>query len=190
MPWHHSLLFWELNSGIFTKTWVPFTQWYIAPRLVEISLVVLEKTIFEFPHCIFINSLQSPREKWSVPSFEKLESHSPKNAFYQVWLKLALWFWRKRFSNFVYEFLFFRYFPLEKTGPITCTNLNSHHQGMLCTKFGWNWSSGSREEDEENVKRLRLRWRQRQQRRRRTKLTWTFGSGELKLVDKDRRQLA
>ena len=32
----------------------------------------------------------------------KLKSSSPRDAFYQVWLKLAQWFYRRRFLNFHY----------------------------------------------------------------------------------------
>ena len=45
----------------------------------------------------------------------KIESYSPKDALCQVWLKLAQWFWRRRFFNFVNVFsLFGNYLPLEK----------------------------------------------------------------------------
>ena len=47
----------------------------------------------------------------------KIESPSPKDALRQVWLKLAQWFWRKRFLNCVNVFSLFRnYLPLEKGG--------------------------------------------------------------------------
>ena len=47
----------------------------------------------------------------------KLESPSPKNSLCQVWLKLAEWFLRRRFFNFVNVFSLFRnYLPLEKAG--------------------------------------------------------------------------
>ena len=45
----------------------------------------------------------------------KLESPSPKDALCQVWLKLAQWFWRRRFLNFVNVFsLFHNYLPFGK----------------------------------------------------------------------------
>ena len=48
----------------------------------------------------------------------KIESPSPKDAFYQVWLKLAQW-------NFVYVFLLFRYYHLSFWAwPFVFTNLN------------------------------------------------------------------
>ena len=54
-----------------------------------------------------------------VLHFNKLESPSPKDALCQVWLKLAQWFWRRRFLNFVNGFSLFRnYLPLEKGGVL------------------------------------------------------------------------
>ena len=51
---------------------------------------------------------------------------SPKDAFGQVWLKLAQWFWRRRFFNFVNVFsLFLNYLPLEKGGAIHLYRLES-----------------------------------------------------------------
>ena len=47
------------------------------------------------------------------------ESPSPKNALCQVWLKLAQWFWRRRFLNSINVFSLFRnYLPLERGGTI------------------------------------------------------------------------
>ena len=48
---------------------------------------------------------------------KKLESPSPTDAFCQDCLKLAQWFWRRGFLNFVNVFLLFcNYLPLEKGG--------------------------------------------------------------------------
>ena len=55
-------------------------------------------------------------------------------------LETGLFFWRKRFLNFVNVFSLFCF--------SIWTNINSHF-----TKFGWNWPSGFWEEDE-TVKRL------------------------------------
>ena len=46
---------------------------------------------------IFCNYLSW--EKGGALYLNKLESPSPKNALCQVWLKLAQWFWRRRFFN-------------------------------------------------------------------------------------------
>ena len=76
---------------------------------------------------------------------KKLESPSTKDAFCQVWLKLAQCFWRRRLS------MYFRYFviisPWRKEGPFIWTNLTSHHPRMIWAKFDWNWHSVSGEED-------------------------------------------
>ena len=55
---------------------------------------------------------------------KKLESPSPKDDLCQVWLKLAQWFWRRRFYNFVNVFSLFRnYLPLEKSGALHLNKL-------------------------------------------------------------------
>ena len=46
-------------------------------------------------------------ENWSVLHLNKLKSLSPKDALCQVWLKLAQWFWTRRFLNFVNVFSLF-----------------------------------------------------------------------------------
>ena len=62
---------------------------------------------------LFCNYL--PYEKDRALHLNKLESTSHKDALCQVWLKLALWFWRKRFLNFINVFSLIRnYLPLEK----------------------------------------------------------------------------
>ena len=56
----------------------------------------------------------------------KQEFPSPKDALCQVWLKLAQWFWRRRFFNFVNVFSLFRnYLPLEKGGALHLNKLES-----------------------------------------------------------------
>ena len=58
--------------------------------------------------------------------FIKLESPSPKDALCQVWLKLAQWFWRRFFFNFVNVFsLFPNYLPLGKGGALHLNKLDS-----------------------------------------------------------------
>ena len=54
-------------------------------------------------------------EKGEVLHLKKLESPLTKDALRQVWLKLAQWFWRRRFLNLVNVFsLFLHYLPLKK----------------------------------------------------------------------------
>ena len=101
-------------------------------------------------------------ENLLVLHLNKLESPSPKDALCQVWLKLAQWFWRRRFFNFVNVFkLFYNCLHLEKEGPYIWTKLNPVYPRMHCAKFGWNGPSGSGEEDE-YVKSLWQGWRKRQ----------------------------
>ena len=65
-------------------------------------------------------------EKLLVLHLNKLESPSPKDALCQIWLKLALWFWRRRFFNFINVFSLFRnYLPLEKGGALHLNKLKS-----------------------------------------------------------------
>lgn len=71
------------------------------------------KKIFKCRQCILTISLLhvSPleMEKDGALYLNKLEFLSPNNAFYQVWIKLAQWHWRKRqcimctFYNFSLE---------------------------------------------------------------------------------------
>ena len=102
----------------------------------------------------------SPLEKGRALYLKKLESPSTNEALNQVFLKLALWFCRRRFLNLS---MYFPYFviisPWKKAGPFIWTNLNTLQPMMFCAKFGCNWPIGSGEEDQ-NVKSLRKRqWR-------------------------------
>ena len=64
-------------------------------------------------------------ENLLVLYLKKLESPSPKDALCQVWLKLAQWFWRRGFYNFVNVFLLFlNCSPWKRVGPFIWTNLN------------------------------------------------------------------
>ena len=63
-------------------------------------------------------------------------------------MKLAQWFWRRKFFKFVNVFSQFRkYLPLEKGGALHFNKLESLTPKELCAKFGWNWPSGSGEKD-------------------------------------------
>ena len=57
--------------------------------------------------CIFAISLLSFLEKGMAFHLNKLESSSPRNAFCQVWLKLAQWFWRRFFKISSMHFCYF-----------------------------------------------------------------------------------
>ena len=73
---------------------------------------------------IFVNVFSPFRDNLSFEKggafyLNKIESPSPKDALCQVWLKLAQWFWRRRFLNFIDVFSPFRnYLPLKKGGAL------------------------------------------------------------------------
>ena len=78
-----------------------------------------------------------PLKKDGAIHLNNLESPSRKDALCQVWLKLAQWFWRRRFFNFVNVFsLFSNYLPLEKGGTLHFNKLESPSPKMLCAKCG------------------------------------------------------
>ena len=63
-----------------------------------------------------------PLELTNVYHLNKVESPSPKDASYQFWLKLAQWFWRRRFLNDHTQFSHFcDYLPFE-AGQALCLN--------------------------------------------------------------------
>ena len=72
-----------------------------------------------------INYLKKKEKKSGDLHLYKFESPLPKDALCQVWLKLAQWFWRERFYNFINVFWLFRnYLPLEKGGDLHLKKLN------------------------------------------------------------------
>ena len=109
-------------------------------NFVEIGPVVLEKKINVFS--LFCNYL--PLEKGRALHL----SSSPKNALCQVWLKLAKWFWRRRFFKAVNLFLLFpNYLPFGKGVALHLNNLESPSpRDTLCQvwlKLGqWFWRRG------------------------------------------------
>ena len=71
-------------------------------------------------------NIKKLHENLLVLHLKKLESPSPKEALCQVQLKLAQWFWRRRFFNFLNVFSLFRnYIPLEKGGALHLNKLQS-----------------------------------------------------------------
>ena len=87
------------------------------PSLVEIGPVILVKKIskLQFRQCILLFRSYLPLEMDGALHLNKLEFLFPKDALCQVWLKLAQWFWKGRFLNFINVFSLFRYYvPSEK----------------------------------------------------------------------------
>ena len=84
----------------------------LVQNLVEIGPVVIKKKILKVGQCIFAILLLSPLAKGHGPSFEQT---LPKHALCQVWLKLALWFFKILQCMFAISLLS----PLEKgRGPL------------------------------------------------------------------------
>jgi hypothetical protein len=66
---------------------------------------------FEVDLALYLNNLEFPL---------------PKDDLCQVWLKLACWFWRRRFLKIFSVFLLFcDYLPLERSNPLHFNNLES-----------------------------------------------------------------
>ena len=112
----------------------------------------------------------------------KVKYPSPKDALCQVWLKLALWFWRRKILNFVKIFSFLSYYLPLKKGMVP-------HLKKLESRLSKNGFVSS------FIKIVRWFWRRRRKcekfmtttttKQRTTdklwseKLTWAFSTGEL-----------
>ena len=71
-------------------------------------------------------------EKDGTFHLNKFESPTPQDDLWQVWLKLAQWFWKGWFFKFVYVFSQCTYYlPLEINGPIW------RNVGKTCSIFLW-----------------------------------------------------
>ena len=150
-----------MNGSSFEQTWVLITQGYFVPYLVEIGRVVLEK-IFKFS--LFPNYI--PFGKGPGP----FKFPSPKDAVWQVWLKLAKWFWRRRFLNFVNAFsLFHNDLPLEEGLILLLKKLKFPLCQVWLKLVHWFWRRWWK--CEKFMTMTNKLWSE--------KLTWTFGSGEL-----------
>jgi hypothetical protein len=88
-----------------------------------------------------------PLGKRDVLHLYNSEFPLPKDDLCQLWLKLACWFWRRRFLKISVNFYSFAIiFPWGKGTVFICTILNSLYLKMICANFGWNWPSGSEED--------------------------------------------
>ena len=96
------------------QVWLKLVQWFWRRRF------------FNFVNVFSLFHNYLPFEKGWGLHLNKLISPSHKNALCQVWLKLAQWFWIRRFFNFVNVFSLFRnYLPLEKSGALHLNKLES-----------------------------------------------------------------
>ena len=84
----------------------------------------LKRRFLNFVNVFLLFPNYLPLEKNVALHLTKFESSSPKEALCQVWLRLALLFWRRRFYNFFNAFsLFHNYLPLEKGGVLHLNKL-------------------------------------------------------------------
>ena len=101
MYFHSWVIISPLKKGgnpSFEQIWVLITQGCFVPSLVEIGSVVLRRRFFNFVNVFSLFRNYLPLEKGGAHYLNKLESPSPKDALCQVWLKLAQWFWRRRWK--------------------------------------------------------------------------------------------
>ena len=86
---------WNEPSGSGKEDFPLEKAWFfILPSLVEICLVGLEKEIFKILSMYFRCVVIISHKKRAWP----LICSSPKDALCKVWLKLDMWFWRRRWE--------------------------------------------------------------------------------------------
>ena len=96
------------------QVWLKLAKWFGRRRFLNFINVF----------SLFRNYL--PLEKGTALHLNKLESPSSIDALCQVWSKLAQWFWRRRFLNFVNVCSLFRNnLPLEKGAALHLNKLES-----------------------------------------------------------------
>ena len=121
----------------FVQTWIYIISESFHVNMSSSGSVVLEKKSFKWPHPIFAFCDYLPFEKDLALDFYSFEFPLPKDDLYQVWMKLACWFWRRRFLKIFSAFLLFCYYlPLEKGNPLHFNNLESPPPRMICAKSG------------------------------------------------------
>ena len=99
------------------QDWIPFTRGSFGLT----GQVALEKKIL---NDFNVSLLYLPLEKDVALHLNKPEFHSPNDALFQVWLKLAKCFWRSSLLKCTWVFLLVRlYLPREKGGTFHLNNL-------------------------------------------------------------------
>ena len=84
------------------------------------------KRFFKFVNVFLQFRNYLPLESGGALHLNKFESPLPKDDLCQVWLKMAQWFWRRRFLIFVNVFSqLCNYLPLEKAGALHLNKLES-----------------------------------------------------------------
>ena len=151
--------------------------------MVEIDQVVLNKKNLKYFNIILIFCYYLPLEKGMALNLKKTWIPFIQGCFEPNWMKLAQWFWRRRFLNiFNLILLFLYYLPLEKGAALHLNKLESPPpKNALCPVWlilaQWIWRRSRK------LEKFKDRLRDRQTAtdgRRSEKLTWAFSSGDLK----------
>ena len=82
----------------FEQTWIPFTKRCLVPNWWKWPSGSGEDVFLIFVKVFSLIHSYLHLEKGGALHLNKLQSPSPKDAVCQVWLKLALWFWRRRWK--------------------------------------------------------------------------------------------
>ena len=69
--------------------------WKKFSKCVIFSKCVATMPCVKFKFSKYISAIISPSEKGLAPHLNKHDIPSPRMYFYQVWLKMAQWFWRR-----------------------------------------------------------------------------------------------
>ena len=87
----------EKHGPLFEWIWISCIQECFVPSLVEIDPMVLRRFLDIF-NIILLFRYYLPLGKGTALHLNKIEFLLPMDALYQVWLQLALWFWRRRWK--------------------------------------------------------------------------------------------
>ena len=87
-----------MDKTCITLTW---TQLRRKIQWLKLALWFWRRRFFNFVNVFSLFHNYLHLEKGVALHLNKLEYPSTKDALCQVWLKLAQWFWRRRFFNFV-----------------------------------------------------------------------------------------
>ena len=123
-------------QGCFAQSLVEIGQWFLRRRFLNVVNVF---SLFRK----FLPLVTGMTIRLNID--QHMNPLHPKDALYQVWLKMTQWFLKRGFLNFVNVF---RKCPWKTAWPFIWTKLNSLYSRMFCAKFGWNRLSSSWEEDE------------------------------------------
>jgi hypothetical protein len=134
---------WRGPGPLFEQTWVPFTQgWYMYVWLI-LACWFWRRFLKHFSVFLLFR-YYLPLGKGNPLHMNKFESTSPKDDLCWVWLKLALWFWRRFLKDHTLFLHFCDYFPFEEDLAIYLNNFL--YPRIICTKFDWIWPAGSGED--------------------------------------------